>query len=390
MTLERQHTRRLVFLSFLSRTFIYLVAYWSSSTLSLFDASPNLVQISQWSKPFLRWDVFHFAHIAEHGYVYEHEWAFLPGLPIVMTLFKSPNMLLASSMVAIACDSTIVLYRLTLHQCGSSNFAFLAAVLSLLSSSPATLRLAPCPEPFFTYLSYRGMLYCARSKWFFATICFSLASTFRSNGILLGGFIIWGLIVEPFLKTRTLPKHFSVYVKSIVYSAMNFAPFIYHQATGYIAFCSSSNSTSPIHAPSWCSRSLPLIYSYVQMTYWNNGLFRYWTLAQLPNFIIAAPPFIAIFAYSVHVLRRIAREGVSESLLALIPHAIHACILCGTLLFTSHVQIVLRLAPSMPLLYWAAAWLVMDHPKAARWWVYWAIVWGQLSILLWSIFLPPA
>ncbi|GAW01800.1 glycosyltransferase family 76 protein [Lentinula edodes] len=167
MTLERQHTRRLVFLSFLSRTFIYLVAYWSSSTLSLFDASPNLVQISQWSKPFLRWDVFHFAHIAEHGYVYD------------------PNMLLASSMVAIACDSTIVLYRLTLHQCGSSNFAFLAAVLSLLSSSPATLRLAPCPEPFFTYLSYRGMLYCARSKWFFATICFSLASTFRSNGILL-------------------------------------------------------------------------------------------------------------------------------------------------------------------------------------------------------------
>ncbi|KAJ3788657.1 glycosyltransferase family 76 protein [Lentinula aff. detonsa] len=391
MNLERQHITHLVFLSFLSRTFIYLFAYWSSSSLPLFDASPNLVLISRWSKPLLRWDVFHFAHIAEHGYVYEHEWAFFPGLPLLMSLFKNWDMLLAASMVAIACDTTIVLYRLTLHHFGSSNLAFLTALLSLLSSSPATLRLAPYAEPFFTYFSYRGMLFCAQSKWFFATICFCLANTFRSNGILLSGFILWGLLVDPLIKTTRLPMRLSVYVKSIAYTAMIFAPFIYHQTTGYLAFCTGSDHKH-IHTagPSWCSQSLPLIYSHVQSTYWNVGLLRYWTLAQFPNFIIAAPPFIVMIAYSVHILRKWMRGDASQSEVALIPHTIHACVLCCMLLFNSHVQIVLRLAPSMPLIYWAAAWLVMDHATAARWWVCWSIIWGSLSSLLWSTFLPPA
>ncbi|KAJ4468226.1 glycosyltransferase family 76 protein [Lentinula aciculospora] len=384
-----QHTTSLIFLSLISRTFIYVLAHWTSLWLPLFDASPSLVRISQWSKPLLRWDVFHFAHIAEHGYVYEHEWAFFPGLPFVMRLFSGSNILLAVSITAVTFDTTTVLYHLTLHHFGSSNLAFLAAILSLLPSSPATLRLAPYTEPFFTYLSYRGMLFCAQSKWFFATICFSLASTFRSNGILLSGFILWGLLAEPFYKTMKPPMRFSVYIKSTVYSAMIIAPFIYHQASGYLAFCIDTIS-KPISSPSWCSQSLPLIYSYVQSTYWNSGFLRYWTLTQLPNFIIAAPPFIVIFTYSVHILRKVMRGDTSESVVGLIPHAIHACVLCSMLLFNSHVQIVLRLAPSMPLVYWAAAWLVMDHPKAAKWWVCWSIIWGTLSILLWGTFLPPA
>ncbi|KAJ3820467.1 glycosyltransferase family 76 protein [Lentinula raphanica] len=386
MTLERQHTKRLLFLSFLSRTLIYLCAFWISSSSPLFDASPNLVQLSKWSKPLFRWDVFHFAHIAEHGYIYEHEWAFFPGLPWIMSFFNTSDALLITSMVAIACDTTIVLYHLTLHHFGSPNFAFLAALLSLLSSSPAALRLAPYNEPFFTYLSYRGLLFCAQSKWFFATICFCLATTFRSNGVLLSGYILWGLLVEPLLTTAITPMRLDVYAKSIAYSAMIFAPFIYHQMTGYLAFCTGA----AMNTPSWCTQSLPLIYSHVQSTYWNVGFLRYWTLAQLPNFLIAAPPFMVIFAYSVLTLQRWTKGDSSKSVVAVVPHAIHACVLCCMLLFNSHVQIVLRLAPSMPLLYWAVAWMVMDHARVAKWWVGWSIIWGSLSILLWSTFLPPA
>lgn len=154
--MQTTNITRLIFLSFLSQTIFYILAY-SASQLALFDASPNAIHSSKWYKPLLRWDIFHFAHIAEQGYVYEHEWAFLPGLPFVLKLFNNSNFLLAAAMIAIACDSTTVLYRLSLHHFGSPNLAFLAALLSLLPSSPATLRLAPYNEPFFTYLSYRGV-----------------------------------------------------------------------------------------------------------------------------------------------------------------------------------------------------------------------------------------
>ncbi|KAF9071075.1 GPI mannosyltransferase 2 [Rhodocollybia butyracea] len=376
-------TTRLIFFSCLSQILIHLLAYWTSY-LPLFDASPDLVQTSKWSKPLLRWDMFHFAHIAEQGYVYEHEWAFFPGLPFVLSFWNANNMLWAGGMISVACDTTLVLYRLSLYHFESPNLAFLVALLSLLPSSPATMRMAPYNEPFFTYFSYRGLLYCTQSKWFFATLCFALAGAFRSNGVLLSGFILWGILIQPFLESGKPPTIISSYIKSVVYTATIFTPFVYHQVTGYIAFC-----TSGVNAEPWCSKSIPVIYSHVQSKYWNSGFMRYWTLAQLPNFIIAAPPFIVIFAYSVHILRNGLKRRSSSSL-ALIPHAIHACILCCTLLFTSHVQIILRLAPSMPLLYWAAAWLFMCHPKVSNLWIGWSVVWGATSVLLWSVFLPPA
>lgn len=223
------------------------------------------------------------------------------------------------------------------------------------------------------------MLYCAQSNWFLATLCFTFASTFRSNGILLSGFILWGLLIQPFLTTAKPPTQILTYVKSIVYSALIFSPFIYHQTTGYLAFC-TGNTIQP-----WCSKSLPLIYSHVQSTYWNSGFLRYWTFEQLPNFIIAVPPFLVIFSYVIHTLT--SNKVLSSSIT---PHAIHACVLCWMLLFNSHTQIILRLAPSMPLVYWAAAWLVINHPMAGKWWVGWSLLWGMVSVLLWSVFLPPA
>ena len=76
--------------------------------------------------------------------------------------------------------------------------AYLTALLSLVSSSPAALRYAPYTEPFCAWMSFQGMLYCTRGRWLFASLCFAGASIFRSNGIALCGFIGWGVAVEPF------------------------------------------------------------------------------------------------------------------------------------------------------------------------------------------------
>ena len=48
------------------------------------------------------------------------------------------------------------------------------------------------------------MLCCTRQRWFFASVLFALAGMFRSNGIFLAGFIIWGLLGRPLLNRQTV------------------------------------------------------------------------------------------------------------------------------------------------------------------------------------------
>lgn len=212
----RTHLRTLTLLSLLSRILVAALVISSTYLLTLFDSSPRLVldNTPPWISSLLRWDAFHFALVAQEGHVYEHSWAFFPALPFLMHLsgnllvrtgLSPPGMaapLLGGAVLAAFFDSTCVLYRLSLHHLHSPSAAFLATALSLLSSSPATLRFAPYSEPFFTYCSYRGMWACARARWVSASAWFALASAFRSNGIFLSGFILWGMLVAPYLSAR--------------------------------------------------------------------------------------------------------------------------------------------------------------------------------------------
>lgn len=93
------------------------------------------------------------------------------------------------------------------------------------------------------------------------------------------------------------------------------------------------------------------------------GLFRYWTVAQLPNFVLAAPVLLAM---AVGVASYVARLGVRRVLVATccpwagaalppsaqaaLPYVLHTGVLLGVLLLASHVQIALRLctAGGMP------------------------------------------
>lgn len=163
------------------------IAAWSlavlllyvSSLLPLFDSSPRVVFPERTLRnflvsPLLRWDAFHFVHIALHGYVYEYEWAFLPGIVTVMQwtstlsqqlgMSASPDtlstgdVLSSAALLSCLCSSTTTLYHLTLLHFGSPSLAYLTALLSLLPSSPATLWFSAYTEPFFTYLSYKGEL----------------------------------------------------------------------------------------------------------------------------------------------------------------------------------------------------------------------------------------
>jgi phosphatidylinositol glycan class V len=140
----------------------------ASSRLPLFDASPLLVPDAH-SSPLLRWDILHFLHIARHGYVFEHEWAFLPAAPWIIRyplgflewMMRSTalsHLIFAIAVSVLASETVQTLYLLSLHHFKSSYMALLASLLAILPSSPATLLFVPYNEPFFTYLSYRGVL----------------------------------------------------------------------------------------------------------------------------------------------------------------------------------------------------------------------------------------
>jgi phosphatidylinositol glycan class V len=213
------------------------------------------------------------------------------------------------------------------------------------------------------------MLYCSSGHWLAASLAFMLAALFRSNAILLSGFIIWGLVIKP-----NRPS----IMYALFLSALVCTPFLLHHIAAYLAFCTT---TTPAI---WCQNTPPSIYTHVQSFYWNVGFLRYWTPQQIPNFLISAPPLVLLFYFSIY---HIAHNPLRHPLT---PHAIHALVLCSTLLFSSHTQIILRLNPSMPIVYWAAASLLLDHPFWGRLWVIWSVVWGAISIVLWATFLPPA
>ncbi|KDQ57728.1 glycosyltransferase family 76 protein [Jaapia argillacea MUCL 33604] len=475
-TSKLRPTHLILLLTLLTR-FLILVLIYLSSYLPSFDSSPNILlppppldaswaEKALWrvTNPLLRWDSFHFAHIAKEGHVFEHEWAFLPGIANIMRLsaqfirllfpHSNPELSVRELMVGGALASFLVdvltpltLYKLTLrHFPGRPSIALISALLGLLPSSPATLRYAPYTEPFFTFFSYQGMLACANGRYLLASTLFACAGAFRSNGVLLGGFVIWDLVAYPFLQRKSFSIWRAVY--ATILTALIFTPFIAHQHSAYTLFCSSPPPSSNPN-PIWCNKTLPSIYTYVQSKYWNVGFLTYWTPSQIPNFIISIPPLLLLFAFSsyhlVQVIPRLLFPTPTSQLRkqkrhlesnevppspflseTLTPHAIHALVLSLTLLFASHTQIVLRLAASMPILYWAGAWLLVEEPefsmsglwrgrgragekgklslrgsreeqvgkgKGVRWgswWVGWSVVWGSVSVVLWTTFLPPA
>lgn len=150
------------------------------------------------------------------------------------------------------------------------------------------------------------------------------------------------------------------------------------------------------------------------------GLFKYWEMAQLPNFLLAAPVLTAAFYlsfryYTSSTPERILKQtflgwwsnDVSDTPISsdpfsydstpqLLPHIHLSTATACLLLFASHVQIALRFATPA----WICVWLAFAHlvmaddgekvSKNGRLWLTWLVGWNALSIVLFSAFLPPA
>ena len=88
---EKLHARLVISLSLIARALALVLVYVGAVASTPFDSShlalePVAAPLEKWALSGLRWDVFHFTHIAQNGYVYEYEYAFMPGTPAIMRL----------------------------------------------------------------------------------------------------------------------------------------------------------------------------------------------------------------------------------------------------------------------------------------------------------------
>ena len=154
--------------------------------------------------------------------------------------------------------------------------------------------------------------------WVTSTVMWMLASYTRSNGTFSS---IWWMLIGIsqcclYLTNQNsnTPESFSKCRKSLV-SCCLFAlgvviPVLYHDRRGYNFHCNATDSmtqqTNPM--PSWCDHGSHgglgfSMYALVQRKHWNVGLFRYYELKQIPNFILAFPVLALCFGAAAFWIR---------------------------------------------------------------------------------------
>ncbi|KAF9091508.1 hypothetical protein BGX23_005086 [Mortierella sp. AD031] len=413
----------------ISRLVIWAIAAVSHALIQDYDSALELIlpidtTTQQLFKSifgvFLRWDAFYFVHIAEKGYIFEQAHAFFPLVPALSRLVANTilaplsfaldykqQLVLAGVIVANASfvAATIQLYRLSNELFGREQFAFLSAMLYVLTPSGIFMS-AIYTESTFSMLSFTGMLFAARKQYLLAAIAWSISCTARSNGILYAGFIIYDLVVRMDLSKPRSHKVF-VLVKAGFLCAITWIGFLAVQLYGYSLYC--TDTTSNVDARPWCNANTPLIYTFVQDFYWNVGFLRYYEVKQIPNFLMAAPMIIlsasGIFYYVKFDLHRALTLGRSSTpelsdrpippymSLATFPYIVLWAVLLLSNITTMHIQIITRAFSCLPPVYWFAAHQFEGQVLGAGWTrtvTTFFVMYGLIGIVLFANFFPPA
>jgi len=298
------------------------------------------------------WDAVYYNHLAQEGYSYEKFGAFFPLYPAMLSYLS--RILAWSGLISISAAVVVVsvvlnnmlfiinsklVYRLSKSMGGSDKQSYHAALL--FSFNPASV---------FMSVGYTESLFCFFVLWGLIKreeesplyfIFFTLATAVRANGLTLLFFCLYdhGILI---IKSRQVIVVNMLCL--VIQTVSTVAPFVYFQKHFTELYCEE-----PVKSV-WCGSGLP--YYYIQQHYWGNGLFKYWTLLQLPNFLIAAPIFllVAMILYEWgkrHYegdgeVRSIRERVLNLSLSFCDAGYIHIGILAMLALCTMHVQVATR------------------------------------------------
>ncbi|ROT36451.1 mannosyltransferase [Sodiomyces alkalinus F11] len=410
-----------------------------------------------------RWDAIYFTASARRGYLYEQEWAFARGLPVVISflsrlldfftglwpvqhhhhhhrhddpgqeapsgareaalgVFVSHAAHLAAVMTLYDLVRTLSSQSLSPPPRRNDLVPFLAALLHALS--PAGLFLsAPYAESSFALLTFAGFSLLARAaplrrSWgktalqVAAGAVLGLATAFRTNGVLNGIPFAAECVLSTlrFVRSRLgrgskgqqqqqhdrsfvgyLLGLFGPLAGGVLVAAGSAVP----QVFAYLRYCSGPSEPRP-----WCHRTLPSIYAFVQEHYWGTGFLRYWTMSNLPLFLLAAPVLTIMSISGVEVLRQPSTSlgivGRLDTGSRTFVQAVAAgqVVLATLALSTYHVQVVTRLASGYPIWYWWLANCLAGQDEKRSVWgeraVIFMVMYAMIQGGLFVCFLPPA
>ncbi|KAI1623814.1 phosphatidylinositol glycan, class V [Exophiala viscosa] len=437
---RHEHPRLLLFSIFVAwKLLIVLVALaspglgydTSTSLLPWYDGTQSVLSATlaapqnQWLK-FVRWDAVYFTHIANQGHVYEQEWAFGIGLSSVLSwigrnlpaygICSGPNAFTVAGVIVSHTAhflAVILLFELStslLEDNKKSYISFTAAALHIFSPAGIFLS-APSTESIFAPLSFLGFwAYLHAIRCFnhakiltgclniiLAGLAFGLATIIRSNGILAGiPFLIEAVTITLTILSRGLSLSRITRLASIVVGGLLVGlGMVAPQFIAYQEYCADRASSE--RRP-WCEWSLPSIFTFVQSHYWNVGPFRYWTLSNVPLFLLAGPT-LGLLTYSAAAVLRtpalVKGGAVSHDITALQKKLMASLalpqLMLAILAFSSyHVQIITRISSGYPLWYiWLAA-KATDEPNRVVIVIRWMIIYALVQAGLYASFLPPA
>ena len=403
---------------------LFAVALAIISDFIIPDHTPEGALISQFPaecaaapffRAFSRWDAAHFLTAAENGYKTEYSHAFFPLYPL---LIRAISRLLTPLFGALLCAAEIRIFAGVLV----SNALFIVAACCLHALGDRVLRdralaraaaclfcVAPASVFFssaysdatYAACAFGGMLLLEDGNHWAASFTLATATACRANGLL-------NMLPLVYHRARRIANAGGLRASSIALLAsllqlsLVIGPYVAWQVIGYQRVCGqdatiptrshrflsptriahSSETTLP---PGWCDQMLPDLYAHVQKTYWGVGLFSYYQLKQLPNFLLATPAIMlcAGGCYSTIVTlrgryasvpwRELVRKGKPSSgdgarTPRALPYVAHWAILSLICLLVSNVQVTTRLVgAACPALYWYMAELLLLRKKTNGW-----------------------
>ncbi|RMZ79696.1 hypothetical protein DV738_g3215, partial [Chaetothyriales sp. CBS 135597] len=349
-----------------------------------YDSSSTFLHLNPgFLAKFVRWDAVYFTQIAQRGHVFEQEWAFGVGLTTTLRwltqrlfLTRRPQLYQITVTGILLSHGMHYLSTILTYYTASlvSRVPAVAALLYILSPAGIILSV-PYTEALFAFRNLLGLLVyilALRSQTGSSTtralltvisgLIFSTATAVRSNGILSGIPILLAFLAQLYeATTSVLHNHrlppsatilglVSLFVAGLLIALGQILP----QVPAYQQFCTLSSSYSSPLRP-WCSYTIPSIFTFAQQHYWNVGLFNYWTVSNIPLFVLAAPA-ISLLTYS-------SLRGLQQ-VIDRIALALPQLVLAIAAVFTFHVQIITRIASGYPWWYiWLANWIVNEESQ---------------------------
>ncbi|VDO64117.1 unnamed protein product [Schistosoma curassoni] len=276
--------------------------------------------------------------------------------------------------------SAVFLYRLGVMILGSVKVSFLASLL--FCCNPATVFFSSLySESLFFFFTVSGLYFMYVKKILLSSLLIAFSVMCRSNGLLNIGYLVQktrkSFISFLLLSIKWWVNVVVFFMPRLVLLFLCSLPFLLYQTYGYFLYCSRvqsshtvfpskipvplltygldhgfsipvrlTNESSSSHLPVWCSFAPPFSYSHIQKSQWNVGLWGYYQLRQIPNFILSLPVVTLCFICAIMFYRRAPKAYRTFGLCAecemdriMVPYVFHMLFLCSYGVLHINVQV---------------------------------------------------